>query len=128
MNSLWKYQTFAVTWKIMREINLQYDLLMKKGLRKKDESEFPHILHSGIKWKIYSHPKNISSNQLFTNFFTKKGPFTRFLQKKCESKFFILSHCVNLTRKKIVKKAYFWPMGFDFTEIFWRNGKRKLPY
>ena len=35
------------------------------------------------KWKIYSHGKNISSNQLFS----KDVIFTKFLQKMFESKF-----------------------------------------
>ena len=35
----------------------------------------------GMKWKIYSHLKNISSNQLFSNFFSKTITFTKFLSK-----------------------------------------------
>ena len=30
-----------------------------------------HCAGSVVKWKIYYHPKNISSNQLFSNFFSK---------------------------------------------------------
>ena len=36
--------------------------------------------------KIYSHRKNISSNHLFSNFFSKNDAFTKFLPEKCESK------------------------------------------
>ena len=42
---------------------------------------------SVVKWKIHSHQKKISSNQLFSNFFSKNVAFTKFLPKKCESKF-----------------------------------------
>ena len=41
--------------------------------------------HSVVKWKIYSH--------LFSNFFSKHVAFTKFLTKKCESKFLFLPHC-----------------------------------
>ena len=36
------------------------------------------------KWKIYCHWKKISSNQLFSNFFSKHVIFTKFLPKMCE--------------------------------------------
>ena len=49
-----------------------------------DEKEFlvfPHCgsAHSVIKWKIYSQQKNISSNQLFGNFFSNKRYFHEIL-------------------------------------------------
>ena len=37
-------------------------------------------LHSVVKWKIYSHWKNISSNHLFSNFFSKTA-FSRIVGK-----------------------------------------------
>ena len=39
------------------------------------------------KWKILSHQKNISWNQLFSNFFSKTIGFTKFLSKKCDREF-----------------------------------------
>ena len=42
--------------------------------------------HSVEKWKIWSHWKNISSNQLYSNLFSKNVTFTKFLPKKCETK------------------------------------------
>ena len=45
------------------------------------------ISHSVKKREIYSHQKNISSNQLFSDFFSKNVGFTKFLPEKCESKF-----------------------------------------
>ena len=53
--------------------------------------------HSVVKWKIHSHLKNISSKQLFSNFFSKNGAFTKFLPKNSESKFPELPHCVSVT-------------------------------
>ena len=48
----------------------------------------PHCtLHSVVKSKIYSHQKNISSNHLFSDFFSKIVAFTNFLPKMSESKF-----------------------------------------
>ena len=44
------------------------------------------LLHSVKKRKIYSHWKNISSNQLFSNSISKTVGFTKFLPKICESK------------------------------------------
>ena len=49
--------------------------------------------HSVEKWKIYCHPKKISSNQLFSIFFGKNVTFTKFLLKKCDSKFPQFPHC-----------------------------------
>ena len=46
------------------------------------------------KMKNLLPPKNISSNQLFSKFFSKNVAFTKFLPKKCESKFPFLPHCV----------------------------------
>ena len=48
---------------------------------------------SVVKWKIYSHRKNISSNHLFTNFLSKNIAFTKVLPKMHESKFPKLPHC-----------------------------------
>ena len=42
--------------------------------------------HSLEKQEIYSHWRIFSSNQLFSNFYSKNVAFTEFLWKKCESK------------------------------------------
>ena len=59
------------------------------------EREFRVFFHTAQcgKMKNLLSPKNISSNQLFSNFFSKNGAFTKFLPKKRESKFPELSHC-----------------------------------
>ena len=38
-------------------------------------------VHSVVNWKKYSHQKNVSSNQLCSNFFSKNIAFTKFLPK-----------------------------------------------
>ena len=56
---------------------------------------FPHCaVHSVEKREILSHWKEISSNQLFSNFFSKTIAFTNFLRKKCEREFLQFPHCV----------------------------------
>ena len=50
-------------------------------------------VHSVEKWKIYSHQKNISSNQLFSNFISKTVVLTKFLPKKRESKIPVFPQC-----------------------------------
>ena len=50
------------------------------------------------KMKNILSPKNISSNQLFSNFFGKNVAFTKFLPKKSESKFLKLPHCAHQTK------------------------------
>ena len=50
--------------------------------------------HNVEKRKIWSHQKNISSNQLFSNFFSKSITFTEFLPKMCETKSRQFPHCV----------------------------------
>ena len=71
------------------------------------------VLHSVEKWKIYSDRKNISSNQLFSNFFTRNFTFTKYLTEKSKLAFsvtptgnffrqfislVILSKCVAFTK------------------------------
>ena len=45
------------------------------------------VFHSVEKLEIYSERKDISSNQLYCNFFSKNVGFTKFLQRKRKSKF-----------------------------------------
>ena len=40
--------------------------------------------------------KKLSSNQLFSNFFSKTIAFTKFLRKKCEREFLQFPHCVKV--------------------------------
>ena len=44
------------------------------------------------KMKNLVSPKNISSNQLFSNFYSKNVTFTRFLREKCGSFCDLVSH------------------------------------
>ena len=53
----------------------------------------PLMNHSVVISEIYSHRKNISSNHLFSNLFSKHVAFTKFLPKMRESKFPKLPHC-----------------------------------
>ena len=50
-------------------------------------------VHSVEKREILSHWKKISSNQLFSNFFSKTIDFTKFLPKKYEREFLQFPHC-----------------------------------
>ena len=54
---------------------------------------FSKVLYIVVISEIYSHWKNISSNHLFSNFFSKHVAFTKFLPKMRESKFPKLPHC-----------------------------------
>ena len=45
------------------------------------------------KMKNLVSPKNISSNQLFSNFYSKNVTFTKFLPKMCETKSQQFPHC-----------------------------------
>ena len=49
--------------------------------KEKLEEHSVEMSHNGIKWKIYSHLKNISSDQLFCNFFRKMFLSRDFCQK-----------------------------------------------
>ena len=100
-------KTFSLTVKIFREINFFLTSSVKPLLSRnfcqkcvRLKFSFFHtvvsILHSVEKWKIYSHWKNISSNQLFSDFVSKNVIFTEFLPKKCESKFLQSPQCVAL--------------------------------
>ena len=50
-------------------------------------------VHTVEKQKNFSHRKNISSNHLFSNFFSKYVGFTKFFPKYSESKFQKVPHC-----------------------------------
>ena len=73
--------TKGLTWR-----NVLYFPKLQSG------KERNSLSHSVVKWKIYSHRKNISSNHLFSDFFSKNVVFTRFLPKMRESEFVKLPH------------------------------------
>ena len=64
--------------------------------------------HSVEKREILSHQKNISSNQLFSNLFSKTVTFTKFLLKIRESKFFIFPQCVTVWKLREFSLTHFW--------------------
>ena len=66
------------------------------------------------KWKIYYHWKNISSNQLFSDFVSKNIVFTKFLPKKCESEFLQIPQCAY----QIVKLVQLLTVLFMHKELF----------
>ena len=101
------------------------------------------LWHSVEKWKIYSHWKNISSNQLFSDFVSKNVIFTEFLPKKCESKFqqreinfgeYNGNFCIskipqidfteNISGRKYLKLLH---SGVEITEFFSHTFLAKLP-
>ena len=62
----------------------------------RESLQFPHTQRYGTqcgKTKNLVSPKNISSNQLFSNFFSKNATFTKFLPKMCETKSQQFPHC-----------------------------------
>ena len=73
------------------------------------------IFHSVEKREILSHWKKISSNHLFSNFYSKTNAFTKFLQKKCEREFLQFPHCVFRSRD------YSTAHSLEITEIYSRT-------
>ena len=57
--------------------------------------------------------KKISSNQVFSNFFSKTIVFTKFLRRKCEREFLQYPHCALFPR--------YYLTNYQFTEIFCLN-------
>ena len=63
--------------------------------------------HSGNYGNLLSsHRKNISSNHLFSNFFSKSVTFTQFLLKKSESKFTVTLSWQKINKKKQKKTVH----------------------
>ena len=54
--------------------------------------------------------KVFSSNQLFSNVFSRNNTFTDFLPKKCESKFPLFPHCAfqlkEVAKESVVTKIF----------------------
>ena len=71
--------------------------------------------HSVEKREILSHWKKISSNQLFSNFFSKTIAFTKFLRKKCEREFLQFPH---YDLYFFVNVSMFSNLSFMFWRIF----------
>ena len=77
--------------------------------------------------KIYSHPKNISSKQLFSNLFSKTDTLTKFLPKLREREFPKFPHCAPYGNDGTL--ALFWKkfcesniFAKEVTEyVIWRN-------
>ena len=67
--------------------------MTKKNVSEREFPVFPHCECSVEKREILSHKKKISSNQLFSNFFSKTIVFTKFLWKMCEREFLQFQHC-----------------------------------
>ena len=92
--------------------------LSKKKLKKKKKNWliFSSIAHNVEKPEICSHrKKNCQINSFVSN---KNVAFTKFLSKKCESKFASFSHCVktlffglttNFPNEKNVRNYGVWP-------------------
>ena len=99
----------AFSWKIFPqfykkfcEIKFQIMLNSRKFLSIIHDEKT--ALQSVEKWKIYSHWKNISSNQLFRIFFSKNVTFARF------SVMFVYSvwHLVLQICRKIFRSTFLW--------------------
>ena len=79
-------QKFTLTEKIFRQMTLVISFTCFHEIILKWYKNFVNsTLHSVEKREIYSHRKNISSNQLFRDFFSKCVAFTKFLPYRSES-------------------------------------------
>ena len=94
--TVWKNEKFGLTNKIFRQFSYLVISLVKTLLSRNfcqkcvrlNRSSFHtvHTVHTVEITEIYSHWKNISSNCLFSNFFSKNVTFTKFLPKMCRTK------------------------------------------
>ena len=100
--TLWKLRKFTLTEKIFRQITYLVISLVKLLLSRnfcqkcvRENSRNCHTVkhHTVEITEIYSHLEKISSNQLFSNFFSKTVTFTKFLPKKREREFPQFPHC-----------------------------------
>ena len=100
--TVWKNEKFSLTEIFFVKsttylvISLVKPLFSRNFCEKRVRENFRnfHSVHSVEKRKIWSHQKNISSNQLFSNFFSKTIVFTKFLLRNCEREFLKFPHCV----------------------------------
>ena len=133
--TVWKLQKFSLTFFFFCKNFVKAMVLLKKLLnswfdekifREGEFFVFPHCAHSTAKcqtcectvWKkreiLSQQLKKNSSNQLFSNFFSKTIAFTKFLRKKCEREFLQFPHCaVEIT---------------DFTATVFRKNSVKLTF
>ena len=82
------------------------------------------MFQSVEKREFYSHPKNISWNQLFSNFFSRNIAFMIFLLNVCESNFpWIIHNCFDIKseRQKNYKICTLWNLTFHNTESISRK-------
>ena len=87
----------------------------------KNTSFFLCTFHNVEKWKIYSHWENISSNQLFIDFFSKNVAFTKILPKKREIKFpYIISTLESCFHRKFreIEECYLLDIMLVSRKIF----------
>ena len=84
----------------------KYSVKSTFSLKNLCASWFHEICHV-VKWKIYSHRENISSNQLFSNFFSKTIALTKFLLKSAKK--------ISWNQLSI----NFFSKNVDFTEKCW---------
>ena len=68
------------------------------------------LVHSVEKREILSHQKNISQNQLFSNFSSKTVDFTKFLSKLFEREFLQFPHtlCSSVWKNTIKRYQHFF--------------------
>ena len=87
--------------------------------------------HSVEKREILSHQKCTSSNQLFSNLFSKTVSFTKFLSKMREREFPQFPQCAGITRNSLFpgelpRKIFFRQINIPKISLFsetliWRN-------
>ena len=97
-SAVWKNETFTAMQDFFRQISLDWNvetLIWRNFCEKIVAVKFCNFHSvSVVKWKIYSHWKNISSNHLFSNHVA----FTKSLPKIRESKYPKLPHSGILTK------------------------------
>ena len=114
-------------------------LLIKKLLKRCFDEFFtlPHAVHCALhsveKREILSQWKKISSNQIFSNFFSKTITFTNILRTKCEREFLQFPHHTvgiarNLSHHSVeIMEIYFHTCEINVStkeitkKLIWRN-------
>ena len=125
------------SWKF-RQINVLLKNLTKLIWRKKSVVAYcgNYRNYLCVKMRMFLSPKNISSNQLFSTFFSKNVAFTEFLLKMRESQFPWFPHCVLWKLKKftLAEKnssihlfSDFLSKNVTFTKFFPKKSESKFP-
>ena len=115
---VWKNAKFTLTENLFRQINSLVLSLVKalfsRNFCQKCMRESSRNFHtvSVEKRKIYSHRKNISSNQHFIDFLSKNVIFTKFLPKKwmwhCVVQCLTFSHPNLWKNGASLRTSFFW--------------------